>query len=124
MKTTKICRTCTKELPTSDFREGRRRCIRCEEKTYAENWSNKTHITCNKCSVEKPISDYYKGHKRCKSCYSESYKTEVNLLTMTFLQAKKYNIQYQMRSLDQEVFIVLAPAEINSKRHTINNIQL
>ena len=74
MRTTKICRTCTKELPTSDFREGRRRCMRCEEKTYAENWATKTHITCNKCGAEKLISEYYKGHKRCKECYSKDYK--------------------------------------------------
>ena len=74
MRTTKICRTCTQELPISDFREGRRRCLRCEEKTYAENWANKTHIVCNKCGVEKLIAEYYKGHKRCKECYSKDYK--------------------------------------------------
>jgi hypothetical protein len=76
MRTTKICRTCTQELPISDFREGRRRCIRCEEKTYAENWASKTHIVCNKCGVEKLTSEYYKGHKRCKDCYSKDYKNK------------------------------------------------
>ena len=76
MRTTKICRTCAKELPISDFREGRRRCMRCEEKTYAENWASKTHITCNKCGVEKSIAEYYKGHKRCKECYSKDYKNK------------------------------------------------
>jgi hypothetical protein len=90
MRTTKICRTCTKELHISDFREGRRRCIRCEEKTYAENWSSKTHITCNKCSVEKPISEYYKGHKRCKSCYSETYRDK----RPSYSEKKDYMLKY------------------------------
>ncbi len=90
MRTTKICRTCTQELPVSDFREGRRRCIRCEEKTYAENWASKTHITCNKCGVEKLISEYYKGHKRCKDCYSKDYKDK----RPSYDEKKDYMLKY------------------------------
>jgi Recombination endonuclease VII len=90
MRTTKVCRTCKNELPISDFREGRRRCFRCEQKTYSQNWSQKTHIICNKCGVEKPISEYYKGHKRCKECYSKDYKDK----KPSFLDKKDYMLKY------------------------------
>jgi len=81
MRTTKICRTCTKELPTSDFREGRRRCMRCETKNYSENWASKTHITCNKCGIEKSISDYYKGHRDVRNVIVKIIRIK-NLLMM------------------------------------------
>ena len=90
MRTTKICRTCTQELSISDFREGRRRCMRCEHKTYAENWASKTHIICNKCGVEKSIAEYYKGHKRCKECYSEDYKNK----KPSYSEKKDYMLKY------------------------------
>ena len=76
MASTKICRTCEKDLPKEDFREGRRRCIRCEQEAYSKKWSGTTSIVCNKCNIEKPVSDYYKNHKRCKSCYKDSYKNK------------------------------------------------
>jgi hypothetical protein len=69
-RSTKICRTCKKDKPSGDFRDGRRRCIRCESKAYSSTWERNKEITCNVCGETKSRSEFYKGHKRCKSCFS------------------------------------------------------